>query len=489
MTITTQKIARNTGLLTASLVIQKVFSFIYFSYLATQLGVTQTGLYFFVLSLVGICSVFIDFGLINAVIREVSKIPGRASKYYRHAVAVRLVFAFVVLAVFYTYTLLSGFDLLTKQSLMIAGLIMTIDSFTLLFYSFWRAHHNTAWESLGNIVFQITLLSVGGIAILLTQSIVFALLALLVASFINLLLAYFSSRIKLKLNFRLTPSHSVAGDGAGFDYFFIKKLLLIALPFALAGIFSRIYGYSDTFILKSMVGDAALGYYSLPYKITFVWQFIPLAAIATLYPAFTNYYQENKQKLAELWQKSSVYLFAIALPLSVGLYIFAKVIFLKIYGLEYMPSAYALQVMILTLPLLFLNFPLGYLLNATGRQTQNTINIFIAMIVSVIGNIILIPHFSFIGASLMSIISTMVLFVLGMRCAIHIIQIDWRNLIRDLAKIILATVGMVAIIMIIGSSLHYLVTILVAALSYAIFILVTGFIELPEIRTFISKIK
>ncbi|MBL7022230.1 flippase [Patescibacteria group bacterium] len=476
MSITTAKIARNTGVLTASLIIQKVFSFIYFSYLATQLGITQTGLYFFVLSLVGIASVFIDFGLINAVIREVSKKPEDASKYYRHAIAVRLILAFVVLLAFYTYTLLSGFDLLTKQSLLIAGLIMTIDSFTLLFYSFWRAHHNTMWESLGNIIFQITLLSVGGVLIYLSQSILLALLALLLASSINFLLAFFSSRLKLNLRFKWE-----------IDYYFIKKLLLIALPFALAGIFSRVYGYADTFLLKNLVGDTALGYYSLPYKITFVWQFIPLAAIATLYPAFTNYFTESREKLSILWQRSSVLLLALALPLTVGLYIFAQVIFFNIYGIEFMPSSYALQVMILTLPLLFLNFPLGYLLNASGMQSRNTINIFIAMVVSIIGNIILMPMYSFIAASFMSIISTMVLFVLGMSCAVRIVKIDFRGLIRDLFKILFALVGMIAIILIIGSSLHYLLTILIAATTYILLVFIVKLVSVKDIRVFIKR--
>jgi len=476
MTITTNKIARNTGVLTVSLIIQKVFSFIYFSYLATQLGVTQTGLYFFVLSLVGICSVFIDFGLINAVIREVSNNKTEASKYYRHAVITRLLFAAIVLLIFFSYTIFSSFDLLTKQAMFIAGIIMTIDSFTLLFYSFWRAHHNTMWESLGNIVFQVTLLSIGGILIYLSQSILLALLALLIASSINFLLAFFSLRLKLNLKFKLD-----------IDYAFIKKLIVIAVPFALAGIFSRVYGYADTFILKNIVGDVALGYYSLPYKITFVWQFIPLAAVATLYPAFSNYYKESKEKLAALWQKSSVYLLALSLPLTVGLYIFAQVIFIKIYGIEFVPSSYALQVMIMTLPLLFLNFPLGYLLNASGKQKQNTINIFIAMIVSIIGNIILIPKFSFIGASFMSIISTMVLFVLGMSYAIKIIKIDYISLGKDLLKILFSIIGMIAIIMIIGSSLHYLLTILIAAITYIILIFSLQLIRIGDIRTFFRK--
>ena len=63
----------------------------------------------------------------------------------------------------------------------------------------------------------------------------------------------------------------------------------ITYTFALAAIFAKIYAYMDTFLIKIFLGDEEVGFYSVAYKITFALQFIPLAFVAALYPAFSNY--------------------------------------------------------------------------------------------------------------------------------------------------------------------------------------------------------
>ena len=54
MPVTARTIASNTILYTGALTMQKVLSFIYFSYLARSLGAELTGKYFFALSLAAI---------------------------------------------------------------------------------------------------------------------------------------------------------------------------------------------------------------------------------------------------------------------------------------------------------------------------------------------------------------------------------------------------------------------------------------------------
>ncbi|PIR80598.1 flippase, partial [Candidatus Kuenenbacteria bacterium CG10_big_fil_rev_8_21_14_0_10_39_14] len=46
---------------------------------------------------------------------------------------------------------------------------------------------------------------------------------------------------------------------------------------------------------------------------------------------------------------------------------------------------------------LFINFPVGYLLNACNKQLTNTINLGVTVLVSVVLNILLIPRFSYVG--------------------------------------------------------------------------------------------
>lgn len=481
MQITARILSRNTSVLTASLLVQKILAFIYFSYLATQLGVSQTGLYFFSLSMVALFSVFIDFGIINTVIREIAKCPEKISLYFSNTVLLRIGLSILIYLALAIVVFLTVSDTLTKTALLIAGLIMVIDSFTLLFYGFLRAQHNTIYESLGNIIFQFTLLAIGLTILILRPEVLLVLFALLTASFVNLI--YSLSRvyklIKPKFDWHL-------------DRIFIKKVLLIALPFALAGIFARGYGYLDTLLLRILADQVAVGYYSLPYKITFVWQFIPLAFIASVYPAFSALFKTDKIALSKLFHKVILYLLTISAPIAIGLSLMSEQIFLHIYGLDYLPSAYALQILILCLPVLFINFPIGYLLNACNKQVQNTVNIFIAMIASLICNYILIPQYSFIAAAYVSVITTVLLSILGLYYVLKIIKIDWQWLGRNVFKLIFSTFIMAAFILLTLGTLHYLVIIAIAGIIYIVSIFMTKLITWGEINYLyrsLSKVK
>ena len=67
-------------------------------------------------------------------------------------------------------------------------------------------------------------------------------------------------------------------------------MIAFALPFALAGIFTKVYSYIDTVLLSSFLGSKAVGYYSIPSKITFAFQFIPMAFSAALFPAMSKFF-------------------------------------------------------------------------------------------------------------------------------------------------------------------------------------------------------
>ncbi|MCR4279958.1 MAG: oligosaccharide flippase family protein, partial [Candidatus Komeilibacteria bacterium] len=262
----------------------------------------------------------------------------------------------------------------------------------------------------------------------------------------------------------------------------------LAWPFALAGIASRLYGYADTFLLKSLAGNAAVGYYSLPYKMTFVFQFIPLSLIATVYPAFASYWQRDQEALSKLFTRVCLYLLYVSLPVTIGISMLAEPIFTTIYGLEYLPSVGAVKILILTLPWLFLNFPLGYLLNACHLQKKNTRNIIIVTVLNVLGNLYFIPRYEFIGASFMSLVSTMMLFVMGAAYARHLVTLDWRLIGGKIMGLIASLVAMWLVIGLIAE-LSIIVIIPVAMLVYGIMMIVTRTVTNLEIAFLFNSLR
>ncbi len=84
------KIVKNTGYFTVALIFQKIISFTYFSYLATQLGAENTAQYFFALSFATLFSVFVDFGLSNLINREIAKNQESDQKLLSNTVGIKI---------------------------------------------------------------------------------------------------------------------------------------------------------------------------------------------------------------------------------------------------------------------------------------------------------------------------------------------------------------------------------------------------------------
>lgn len=473
----TEKVTRNTGYFTVALIIQKIISFGYFSYLARQIGADNLGKYTFALSFTTIFAVLIDLGLANVVIREVAKFKSQASQFLTAVLAVKIPLSILIYFVVITAINLMGNPPLTAQLVYLSGIIMVIDSFTLTFYSIFRGFHNLKVEALGTIIFQLLVAGSGIILVQLTHDVRILILAVLFGSAFNLFYSMFLLTKKLGLRLSLKTNKAM-----------VKSMLLIALPFALAAIFTRIYGYIDSVFLHQFVNDRAVGYYSIPYKVTFALQFIPLAFIAALYPAFATYFVQDKERLKFIFQKAIIYLTIIALPISLGIIALADKIVLHIYSSEYQASIAPLQILIISLTLLFINFPLGALLNACNRQARNTVNIGIVMTVNIIMNLFLIPKFGVIGAAWASTISTGLMFGLQLAVVRQIITIDRGYLFKQIAKVTIAGGLMYLAIILLKPQVFYLLLIpLGGAVFLGVLLLLKGF-TLAEVKNLINSV-
>ena len=180
-----EKIARNTGYFTLALIIQKIISFGYFSYIAVQIGAGSLGHYTFALFFTTIFAVIIDIGIANVLVREISRFKEKSQQYLSAALAIKIPLAILTyLAVAIVINLLDNPELV-RQLVYLAGVIMVLDSLTLAFYSFLRGHHNLRFESIGTIIFQVIVVVAGFSIVNLTTDLRYLLLAILAASFFN----------------------------------------------------------------------------------------------------------------------------------------------------------------------------------------------------------------------------------------------------------------------------------------------------------------
>ncbi len=467
-------LARNTTYFVLALITQKVISFLYFTYLARIFLPEDIGKYVFTLSFTAIFSVLIDVGLGYVLITEVSKDKFKAQSYWQNVIGFKIIALLVAVGLIFLLINLLNYPLLTRQLVYIASIMTVLDSLVFSAYSLIRAFQNLLWESLGTVLFQIVVALSGFTILQLSRDLRWLILALIIGGLVNLIYSWYKLKVKYEIN--LWPK---------FDKDVIKYLLILAWPFGLTLILTRIYSYLDTVLLSLLAGDREVGFYSVAYKITFAFQFIPSAFAASLLAGFSAFFVSSQELLYKTFAKSIHYLNLISFPLATGIIVLAPSVIPIIYP-KYGHSILPLQILMLSLIFLFLTFPVGSLLSAGNKQRRNTSNLAITVIVSIIMNFILIPKYGAVGAAISSLASSIIYFLLGLVVVPSLIKVDFGAIGWATGKIFLAAVIMSLVIYILLPLVNLFLLVIIGAVVYALAILLLRALALRELSDFLK---
>lgn len=473
-------IAKNTSYFTFALVLQKIISFTFFTFVARNLIPDDLGKYYFAISFTTIFTIFIDLGLSNVLTREVPKIEEEKTKVQKilgSVIAIKLPLAvFSVLAVVFLVNAL-GYDSLARFLVYISCGSMVLDSFSTTFFATLRGYHNLKYESIASVIFQLITLIFGFFAIKLNLGLPFLMCAMLTGSIFNALFSSVLLVVKKKLSIRPV-----------YDRVFIKSLFVLTVPFALFSVIQRFYMYLDTVLLSKLASDYQVGLYQIPFKIVFALQFLPMAFVASLYPAFSLYWKSNKEQLSITFERALNYLIVISLPISIGTIVLADKIIL-IFKPEYFEAVLPLQIIMASLFFIFINFPIGSLLNACDAQKVNTRNIAITLAVSIILNFILIPKYYAVGASITVLLTNILMFVLGIVQTPKILKFNVRRVFYIFIKIVFSSVVMGFFILMLKNNFSVLVLIPSGALIFVSVSFLLGAIKTEDVKSVLKTIK
>ncbi|MBI2459271.1 MAG: flippase [Parcubacteria group bacterium] len=454
MTEKINNIAKNTSYFTLALVLQKIISLTYFVLLARAIGPADLGKYYFAISFTSIFGIFIDIGQSNVLTREVAKQPDNAARLFSSVFLMKLPLALLAILAAFSLINFSSYPEITRQLVYLSMLCMALDSFTLTFFAVSRGFHNLKYESISAVIFQLIVFIVVAAALKFKLGLAWLMMSLVLASLYNFIFSFYILRKNwgIKINWR--P-----------DKILIKSILLVSLPFAVYAIFQRAYLYLDSVLLSLLSGDQQVGIYQIPFKIIFALQFLPLAFVASLFPAISSYWQNNREQLAITFERAMNYLIIISLPVSVGGAILADKI-MVIFKSGFNEAILPLQITMAAVIFMFLNFPVGSLLNGCDRQKTNTVNMGITLAVSVILNLILIPRYQAAGASLTVLLTNLLMFILGLSVVPRITKYDYKKIIVMLIKSILAVAIMGAVGYYLKNQVNLILTIILAGASY-----------------------
>ena len=400
---TVQRIAKNSLVLLASNIISKILGFFYVMYIARYLGAEGFGILSFALAFTGIFSVFSDLGFGPLTVREVARDKSLVRKYLGNITVIKIFLVIITFALIAITINLLGYPKQTIKVVYLISLSVVFDSFTIEFFSIFRAFEKMEYQSFGQILSSILMLVGALFAISQRFSVIgFASIYFIVSVFA---LGYSFAVCTWKFSL---PKLEL-------DWNFWKPTIKEALPFFLSAVVDMIAFKIDIIMLSMMKGDMVVGWYSAAYRLIEALMFIPATFAGAIYPVLSNFYVSSQESLKLIYKKSFKYLFIVGLPIAVGTTILAHKIILFIYKSGFTHSIIALQILIWTIPIIFLSYMFGTMLASVNKQFLALKINFLCMILNITMNLILIPRYSYVGASIATIITTLLSFILFFR--------------------------------------------------------------------------
>jgi O-antigen/teichoic acid export membrane protein len=414
-----KKIAQNAAWLMAATTAQKAIAFVAFTVIARLAGTSLTGQYFFAVSITSIFVTLADLGLTPVLIREMAADENKGRAVFARAMLAKAVLLPLAILASIAYAWLIGQwnpDSMppdTFNAVIISALfVMAADATSVMWYGAIRGRRDLRFEAAGMFVGQILTAVIGISAAWLHYGVIGLVCGLAAGSVWNLLWSIYVVR-----KLALWPKNAKA--------FSLWTLFTYALPFALAGAFVKVYSYADSQVLQWVFGSVAVGQYAVAYKLTYALQFLPITFVAALYPGLAHAAQHDKGAIPGILKGSQRLMLISSVPMAALLSGLAPRFIERLYGPAFEGSILPLMVLPWVLIPIFLDFPVGSLLNSTHRAHQKTTAMGITMVINVLANLALVPSFGPVGAAWAGVISFWILFMIGWWYARKEMTLSW----------------------------------------------------------------
>jgi O-antigen/teichoic acid export membrane protein len=206
-----------------------------------------------------------------------------------------------------------------------------------------------------------------------------------------------------------------------------RAMLIQSYPLMLNHLLASVFWRIDLWILKPLAGAAAVGIYSAAVKYLDGLNVIPSYFTLAIFPLMSRYARDSHESLVRAYRLALRLLVLIALPIAITVTLLATPLIRILGGAAYLPdSAIALQILIWSIPVGFINSVTQYVLIAVGQQRFLTKAFVIGVAFNIVANLIFIPRYGYRAAAVITVLSEFSLlipFYLAVRR--HVATVPW----------------------------------------------------------------
>ena len=197
-------------------------------------------------------------------------------------------------------------------------------------------------------------------------------------------------------------------NGPKFSFSWQKGLHLLSQSYhyILSGMMVAIYGQTDRLMLKQMLDESSVGFYSLASSINFMWVFVLQAIIDSFYPTIISLYKQEDQ---QAFDRKNRQLYAIVIYVSVFVAVmfvlFGRIAIVFLYGKAYEPAVQPLRIITWYTIFSYLGVARNAWIVCKNNQKYLKHMYFTAAVMNVILNLLFIPAWGASGAAFASLLT------------------------------------------------------------------------------------
>ncbi len=355
-------------------------------WVSRYLGPERFGMFSYAIAFSAIFSSIAKLGLDGIVVRDLVREPNQRDLYLGTAFWLKLGGAIVTLAVIAFIVLFSSNDSTTNLYIFIIASGTIFQSFEVVDFYF-QSRVLSKFVSICKLL-QLMLSSLIKLYLIFTGAdlIWFVLVSLFdqISLGVSLSVAYQYQKIgKFYSHFNLTTA---------------KQLLTNSWPLIFGGFILMVQARIDQVMLKVMIGNVELGYYSAAMRLIEAFCFIPIILTNSVLPAIVNAKKKSvylyRARLNNLYRLMMILFIIVAVPI----YFFGDDIIIFLYGDAYAPAGSILT--LLAIRLIFTNYGVvrsAYLMTE-NLMMYSMLSVLIGTLINLLLNYIWIPSYHSIGA-------------------------------------------------------------------------------------------
>lgn len=387
------KVASNAIWIIVGRIVQSLLSLFVGMLTARYLGPSNYGLITYAASVVAFVIPIMNLGFSNTLVQEVTNHPDEEGDIFGSSILLSLCSALVCIIGVTSYTfIVDANEHVTNCVVILYSVILIFQAFELIQYWF-QAKLLSKYMSIASLIAYAVVAAYKIVLLINRASVYFFAIS---NSLDYLLIAIFLFTIYKKLG----------GQRLHFSKDIAKRMVSNSKHYIVSSLMVTVFAQTDRIMLKLMINETAVGYYSAAVACAGLTSFVFAAIIDSMRPSILSHRKikdiQGYEKGIELTYCIVIYL---ALAQSVVMTFLSKYIIGILYGIDYQPSVAALRIVVWYTTFSYMGSVRNIWILGEGKQRYLWIINLSGALTNIALNYLLIPNLGINGAAVASLIT------------------------------------------------------------------------------------